>query len=293
MKKTLILSALALSLLLTPQTYAGDCSNRSNVNWHATVSSATNVRIECDDHKGPVGTSVGVVPAGEVIRIVEVDRNREYFIVETSKGKGFIYKSFLKDINEFAMVVPEPSVFQDLDKAHKYYDEIADVKSRGIVSGSNGMIKAEDPINRVELAKILVEATMEALDITSAVLADGVFSDIEKGSWYVKYLKLARDKGIMTGDKREGTGPRSVRPGDGANGAEVAKMIAIAFDLEIRSAGPGEDWYVPHMQMLEQMGALPYSDPNHRVTRAEMMYMISRVLKAQKSTAFFLSTSRV
>jgi hypothetical protein len=292
MKKTLTLTTLALSLLFAPISYAGDCSNRTNVDWHATVSSATNVRIECDDHKGPVGTSVGVVPAGEVIRIVEVDRNREYFVVETSKGKGFIYKSFLKDINEFAMAVPEPSIFQDLDKAHQYYDQIADVKARGIVSGSNGMIKADDPINRVELAKILVEATMDASAIENAVLADSVFSDIQAGSWYLRYLKLANDKGIMTGDKRSGTGPKTVRPGDSANGAEVAKMIAIAFDLEVRSAGPGEDWYVPYMQMLEQMGALPYSNANHQVTRAEMMFMISRVLSAQNSTAFFLKTSR-
>lgn len=280
MKKTLIISVLtmAFSILFSSSAHAGDCSNRSNVDWHATVSSATNVRIECDDHKGPVGTSVGVVPAGEVIRIVEVDRNREYFVVETSKGKGFIYKSFLKDINEFALAVPEPSIFQDLDKAHQYYDEIADVKERGIVSGSDGLIKADDPINRVELAKILVEATMEADAISSASLADGVYSDIQPGAWYLPYLKLANDKGIMTGDKRSGTGPKTVRPGDSANGAEVAKMIAIAFDLEIRSPGEGEEWYTPYMQMLEQMGALPYSDAKHQVTRGEMMYMISRVL---------------
>ncbi len=278
MKKLLLLSVLALSLLQIPQALAGDCSNRSNVDWHATVSSATNVRIECDDHKGPVGTSVGVVPAGEVIRIVEVDRNKEYFVVETSKGKGFIYKSFLKDIKEFAMAVPEPSIFQDLDKGHRYYDEIADVKARGIVSGSNGMIKADDPINRVELAKILVEATMESSAITSASLDDGTYSDIQPGSWYLPYLKLANDKGIMTGDKRSDSGPKTVRPGDSANGAEVAKMIAIAFDLDIRAAGAGEEWYVPYMQMLEMMGALPYSDAGHQVTRAEMMHVISRVL---------------
>lgn len=282
MKKFLLPSIAFAFFLLAPTTHAGDCSLRSQVDWHATISAATNVRVDCDDHNGPVGESVGVVPAGEVVKILEVDRNREYFIVETSKGVGFVYKSFLKDINEFPIPGTESSIFPDLSTLHPYYDEIADVKARGIVSGnSNGEIKADDPINRVELAKILVEATTLAFVIESAELNEKLFSDIQAGSWYEKYLQIAHDKGIMTGDSREGTGPTTVRPGDFAIGAEVAKMVAVAFDLNVRAAGKTEEWYVPYMQLLEQMGALPFSEAGHQVTRAEMMFMVSRVLATQ------------
>lgn len=274
----LFLFVLLFGVVSVPQVQAGDCKTRDKVDWHATISSATNVRIDCDDHKGPVGTSVGVVPAGEVIRILEVDRYQENYLVETSKGTGFVFRSFLKDITESPL--PRP-VFKDLSFDHPYYEAIADVKERGIVSGtSDGNILPDAPINRVELAKILVEATTDDETISKASLADGIYSDVEESAWYLPYLGLARERGILTGDKprREGARVR-VRPGDGANGAEVAKMIVIAFDLSVRSVVEGEEWYGPYLEMLRTKGALPYDQPDHPVTRAEMMFMISMVLK--------------
>ena len=62
----------------------------------------------------------------------------------------------------------------------------------------------------------------------------------------------------MTGD----AGKSTVRPADGANGAEVAKMIAVAFRLDVPSA-EGKIWYEPYMQILKDMGALPYEKPYH------------------------------
>ncbi|MGE3279310.1 MAG: S-layer homology domain-containing protein [Candidatus Altimarinota bacterium] len=275
--KKLVLLVLVLLLMSSPEVYAGDCKTRDKVDWHATVSSATNVRIDCDDHKGPVGDSVGVVPAGEVIRILEVDRFQENYLVETSKGTGFIFRSFLKDIVQSPL--PRP-VFKDLSFDHRYYDAIAEMKQRGIVSGtSEGNIFPDAPINRVELAKILVEATMDDQLISSASLPTGVYSDVESGAWYLRYLELARQKGIMTGDKPRREGARArVRPGDGANGAEVAKMIAIAFDLSVRAPVDGEEWYEPYLEVLRSKGALPYDKPDHSVTRAEMMFMIRQVM---------------
>lgn len=282
MKKLLFLLLGFLIVSVSSPAQAGDCSTRSSVNWHATVSSATHVRVDCDDHKGPVGDSVGVVPAGEVIRILEVDRNQEYFIVQTSKGKGFIYKTFLKDIVQSPLPGTEQfvnSIFTDLPTDHQYYSQIADVKSRGIVGGSNGMIKADDPINRVELAKILVEATAEDSVISKASLSDSTYSDIELKAWYLPYLKVAKDRGIMTGDKSSsGFGPTTVRPGDSANGGEVAKMIAVAFDLQVRASKDGERWYKPYLEALRELNALPYTKGDHQVTRAEMMFMVSMVL---------------
>jgi hypothetical protein len=258
---------------------------RDKVEWHATISSATNVRIECDDHKGPVGSSVGVVPAGEVVRILEVDRYEENYIVETSVGTGFVFRSFLKDITKspLASVNVDASVetrlFVDLDPNHQYYDEIADVKARGIVQGSSdGNIYADERINRAELAKILVEATTDDESISNASLASGIYSDVAKNAWYLPYLDLAKRKGIMTGDFKGESGPTTVRPGEFANGAEVAKMIAVGFDLNVRAAFSGEAWYQPYFEALQQKGALPYKKADHMVTRAEMMFMISVIL---------------
>jgi len=279
MKKSLLfLFVLLFGVVSIPQVQAGDCKTRDKVDWHATIVSATHVRVDCDDHKGPVGNSVGVVPTGEVIRILEVDRYQENYLVETSKGTGFVFRSFLKDIVQGP--IPRP-VFKDLRFDHPYYEAIAYVKQQGIVSGnSEGNILPDAPINRVELAKILVEATMDDQSIATASLPTGVYTDVEEGVWYLGYLELARQKGIMTGDKPRREGARTrVRPGEGANGAEVAKMIAIAFDLSVRSAKDGEEWYEPYLELLRAKGALPYENPDHPVTRAEMMLMISVVLK--------------
>lgn len=272
MKKNL-LAILLLNIFFVQSVQAGDCRTRDKVDWHATIASATNVRIDCDDHKGPVGTSVGVVPAGEVVRILEVDRYQENYIVETSVGTGFVFRSFLKDIVESPL--PRP-VFKDLSFDHPYYEAIVEVKERGIVQGtSEGTINADAQVNRAELAKILVEATTDDVSIASATLESGVYSDVEMGAWYLPYLQLAREKGIMTGDKKRANRPATVRPGQSANGAEVAKMIAIAFGLDVRAAEAGEQWYAPYMELLKSKGALPYKDAAHMVTRGEMMFMIS------------------
>lgn len=55
-------------------------------------------------------------------------------------------------------------------------------------------------------------------------------------------------------------------------------MIAEAFELEIPAANVGEEWYQPYMDVLDGMGALPYNNADHLVTRGEMMFMVASVL---------------
>lgn len=280
MKKLFLSITTTFLFILTAQTaLAGDCTARTQVDWHATITSAVYVRANC-----PEGDAIGVVPAGEVVKILEVDKYNEFYLVETSVGTGFLFESFLTDITHSPLPGSEPttfpeSIFIDLNPNHQYYDEIADVKEKEIVSGTpDGKILADNPVNRAELAKILVEATTEDEVINSATLETGIYSDVQFGAWYTTYLAIARQKTIVTGDG-SGSGITTVRPADNANGAEVAKMIAIAFELDVE-AGAGGMWYKPFMDELKTMGALPYNNPDHTVTRGEMMFMVSRVLEA-------------
>lgn len=281
MKKILISISTTFLILITAQTaLAGDCTARNQVDWHATITSAVYVRDNC-----PEGAALGVVPAGEVVQILEVDKHNEFYLIKTSVGTGFVFESFLKDIVQSPLPGSEPttfpeSIFIDLNPNHKYYDEIADVKEKGIVSGTpEGKILADDMVNRAELSKILVEATTEDSEIEGAKLAAGVYSDVQLGAWYTPYLEIARQKGIVTGDGN-GSGITTVRPADSANGAEVAKMIVESFEIQI-DPEEGTQWYEPYMGALTSMGAMPYSSPNHMVTRGEMMFMVSTVLAAQ------------
>jgi hypothetical protein len=288
MKKFLVVvlsSVLLMSLI--PVASAGDCTKRTEVEWQATIKSAVYVRVDC-----PSGDIVGTAPAGERVEILEVDNHGDFYLIRTSVGTGFVYNSYLKDIVKSPLVVEsetkaevkpikyENSIFGDLNPSHKYYDEIAEVKAKGIVGGNpDGSIEADAAINRAALAKILVEATNEDEAIAKASLGAGVYSDVELGAWYTPYLKIAKDMNVMTGD----SGKATVRPGDKANGAEVAKMIAIAFEIEVREKKAWEQWYTPYFEALGELEALPYVDGNHKVTRAEMMFMISVVLEAQES----------
>lgn len=277
---------MALFIVFTPSALAGDCTKRDTVDWHATIKSAVNIRTDC-----PEGDVVGVVPAGEVVTIIEVDKHRDFYMVQTSVGTGFVYNSFLENVNEFprandiielasATSSFSNSVFSDLNPNHPYYQHIKDVKERGIVNGSNGKIFADNPINRAELAKILVEATTDDAEIAKASLSTGVYSDIQAGAWYTKYLEIARRRRIMTGDKKSIGGITTVRPADSANGGEVAKMIAVAFGLPVRTPTSNEAWFDPYLDALDERDALPYTSATHQVTRGEMMFMISEILNS-------------
>lgn len=278
--RKIILVAFLMSLFIsTNVAMAGDCTKRNNVDWQGTISSAVYVRVDC-----PSGDIIGTAPAGERVSIKEVDLHGDFYLIETSVGTGFVYKTYLKDIDETPLLVEtqetepvryENSLFWDLNPEHEYYDYIVDVQSKGIVSGNpDGSIEADKSINRAALAKILVEATNNDDTIAAASLEAGVYSDVNIGSWYAPYLKIARDMGVMTGDK----GKNTVRPSDDANGAEVAKMIAEAFEIEVREKEEWEDWYAPYFEVLNEAKALPYQSGTHKVTRAEMMFMISKIL---------------
>ena len=290
------LMSFVLVLTLVPVALAGDCTKRSKVEWQATISSGVYVRDNC-----PTGKIVGTAPKGEVVEILEVDEHGDFYLIRSSVGTGFVYNSYLKDIVKSPKISREEakdqankeyesqkvetkyyenSIFKDLDPNHKYYQHISDVKSKGIVSGNpDGTVQADMPIVRAALAKILVEATTDAEKIAKANLGKEVYSDVKLGEWYVPYLAIAKEKSIMTGDGGLKKGSTTVRPGDKAKGAEVAKMIAVAFELELREAKSWEQWYAPYMEALDGLGALPFSSPDHVVTRGEMMFMVSTVLK--------------
>lgn len=272
-----ILGAFVVSLFLsTNVAIAGDCTKRESVDWQATIANAVYVRDNC-----PSGSIVGTAKAGERVSIKEVDKHGDFYYIISDAGSGFVYKSALKDIEQSPLMKVEEkkeakryedSIFWDLDPKHEYYGYISDVKNKGIVGGNpDGSVEPDSAINRAALAKILVEATNEDSVILGANLEAGVYSDAELGSWYAPYLKIARDMGVMTGD----TGKNTVRPGDNANGAEVAKMVAEAFGMEVREKKDWEDWYDPYFEVLGEVNALPYNKGDHKVTRGEMMFMVS------------------
>jgi hypothetical protein len=162
LKKVILLSFVVSLFVSTNVAMAGDCTKRDKVDWQGTISS------------------------GERVSIKEVDKHGDFYLIESSVVTGFIYKSYLKDIDKSPLVVEaeviaeptryEDSAFWDLNPEDKYYNYIVDAKEKGIVAGNpDGSIEGDASINRAALAKILVEATNEDSDISAAVLESGVY----------------------------------------------------------------------------------------------------------------------
>ena len=143
-------------------------------------------------------------------------------------------------------------------------------------SGQAALFKPENPINRAEFTKIIVDATRErqAIDACLALSSVFPFPDVPVGEWFAPYVCTARQFGIVAGHPN-GT----FRPADSINTAEAAKIVVEAFDLDA-PAQDGESWYQPYMQALESVGALPSSaqEPGHLLTRGEMAEIIYKVM---------------
>ena len=94
------------------------------MDWYATIASATHVRVNCDDHKGPVGESVGVASAGEVVRIVRSRHEPRVLHRRNRKGNRIHLRLLPERHRESSLPRPEPSIFRDLTKDHPYYSAI-------------------------------------------------------------------------------------------------------------------------------------------------------------------------
>ena len=106
------------------------------------------------------------------------------------------------------------------------------------------------------------------------------FTDVREGAWYLEYVNIAADFGVING-----RGNGLFMPDDGVTCAEAIKMAACAHasmhHIEISDTG-GDNWYdkfynycrdwqiiEPHVKM----------DMTKQATRAEVAYLFSRVDK--------------
>lgn len=158
--------------------------------------------------------------------------------------------------------------FNDVSSSHSSYDAIEYVQSEGIVVGyDDGTYKPDQPINRAEFIKIIMES------ITDDISGSDCFPDVTD-QWFAGYVCTAEVMGIISGYP-----DGEFKPADNINFAEAAKILATAWE---DVGGPAEVWYESFVNFLAEAGAIPVSiyDFGKNITRAEMAEMIYR-LKAQ------------
>lgn len=181
----------------------------------------------------------------------------------------------------------DTSIFEDLDFLSPYYQAVSYLKENDIIGGYlDGTFKPDNPLNRAELLKILVEA---AGNDPAAENYNNCFSDI-KNDWYARYVCFAYEKGWISGYP-DGT----FKPENFVNKAEAIKMLMNIFDLyKWRNEGwggfdghPYEDvevgqWYMQYIGQAKELGILEetegYFYPGDNITRGQISEIIYRLL---------------
>jgi len=177
---------------------------------------------------------------------------------------------------------PGSSNLKDVEK-HWARKEITALVQKGVLKGmGENTFGPELKVTRAQLAVMLVRATGLTLSGTTSE-----FRDVPAGYWANKEIAAARKAGIISGDPG-GT----FRPDSPASRAEIAKMIAVAFKLEVKgSPSAFKDvkaghWAYEYVLALKSNGVTTgYEDgtfkPKNNTTRAETAAFIYRSMAAK------------
>lgn len=124
----------------------------------------------------------------------------------------FIYKGFDKSTTSNLTVS-----FKDAFSGQWYSDYVATASSEGIIQGySDGTLKPEQGVNRVEFLKMLTKALGVTVD---PVVTDEPYKDVDVLSWYAPYAQFAKTKNLFP------INGSNFEPGLAMNRGEVAEVI--------------------------------------------------------------------
>lgn len=161
--------------------------------------------------------------------------------------------------------------FPDIS-SHTYREAVEYVQSEAIVQGyPDGTYKPDNPINRAEFTKILIEAILGS---TPAETSGTCFPDVEHLIWFEKYVCYAKSQNIIKGYPDGNFGPDN-----NINFAEAAKIIVKTFAIDHNEESNDMYWFTTYFEALEAQSAIPGSitQSTHAVTRAEMAELIWRI----------------
>lgn len=181
--------------------------------------------------------------------------------------------------------------FSDVPLDHWAYGAVEYLKEKGIIQGySDGTFKPDKGVNRAEAAKIIIAPLVSAEEL--AVYAESVFDDIPRGTWFLPYVEVGRQRlNVIDGPPKK-TAFKGESP---VLKVEFFKMLLLAHKIdpvgsynEIKLplssdvANPDE-WFYPYvryaitasMTMIGQDGLL---QPGKQLSRGEVAALTHRFL---------------
>jgi len=176
----------------------------------------------------------------------------------------------------------EVAIFDDVDLGDNNSEAISYLKTNGVVDGyADGTFKPNNPLNRAELLKILVEGA--GYD-PSADTYNNCFPDVND-EWYAKYVCFAEEQGWV-----EGYSDGEFKPENEVNKVEALKMMLEVFGVNKEVADERvytdvelNQWYSDYINTAYQWGLLEedaytYYYPSHEITRGGVSENLYRLM---------------
>lgn len=174
------------------------------------------------------------------------------------------------------------AIFNDVDFSDNNAEAISYLKTNDVIGGyPDGSFKPNNPINRAELLKILVEG---AGYTPSETEFKNCFPDV-KTDWYAKYACYAKEEGWV-----EGYPDGTFKPEQPVNKTEAIKMLVEVFGLDFIQPGakvyedvPTDQWYSVYLNTAYEWGLLEedadsYYYPAHEITRGGVSENLYRLM---------------
>ncbi|MFC3884608.1 S-layer homology domain-containing protein [Bacillus songklensis] len=191
-------------------------------------------------------------------------------------------ENFIQHIANWIKGGKRPVSFSDVKEEFWAYEEIQFAAEEGYVNGyPDGTFQPNQNVTRAQAAKLIANA----IGFKEEKVTDQTaFTDIPEDNEFLPYVRFLKQKGIMSGYK-DGT----FKPEEKLTRAQMAKLVAMAFQLKGHSAKPFKDvpnghWAADYIDALTVNGiATGKPDgtfaPNEKVTRAQAAAFLYRALQ--------------
>lgn len=167
--------------------------------------------------------------------------------------------------------------FSDVN-GNKYKDSIEFLYNHNVVQWyPNGTFGPDLAINRAEIIKIILEASVEDIGTGS-----NCFPDVHN-EWFARYICYAKDHGMVKWYD-DGT----FKPLQSVIIAEGLKMWLEWFSININSAGD-DNRYQPYIEFVHNNNIFSkYSlFPTKNMTRGEMSYLVHQLMLEEEGSKLF------
>lgn len=161
------------------------------------------------------------------------------------------------------------AAFPDVPGNHPHIQGINYGQANGLFEGyPDGTFKPDNPVNRAEFTKIVLNAMFP-----NQATGSNCFPDVID-EWFAPFVCFAKDKNIL-----EGYPNGTFKPINNIKFAEGSKVIVNTFGFDVDTEDPV--WYKPFVEELGVRRAIPttITDFGQLMTRGEMAEIVYRLLE--------------